>query len=168
VSKSRTFLAIVCLVVLTGCRPAVVILPPHLKTVAVATFGNRTTNYGLESLLTNQTIRQFQQDGRLSVVSEDSADLLIKAEIRQYNDDVILVDPTTNRPKQYRLTVVYNLTAVDQVDQRALFDETNLAQTVLYYTADFPGAVSMTEDQAREQLAQDLGLSIVRRTIEGN
>jgi hypothetical protein len=41
-------------------------------------------------------------------------------------------------------------------------------RSVLFYTADYPGAIVETEDQALTRLSEDLALSLVRRVIEGS
>jgi hypothetical protein len=159
-------LVLSCVAALGGCHPAALVLPPHLKTVGVSTFENKTSTYGLESLLTDQTILQFRQDGRLDYVSENKADLLVKATVTRYLKESILTDTATNRPKQYRLSVTYQLKAVDQVDGRTLFDLNDQARSVLYYTSDFPGALAETEEQAQIRLAEDTARAIVRKTLE--
>lgn len=152
---------------LGGCRPAVIILPPHIHSVALTAVDNRTSQYGLEALCTQSVMRQFQTDGRLVLVSEEKADLLVKVSIRQYQRDVLIADPKTNRPQQYRLSIQYDLTAVDEIDRKPLFEDKGRVRSVLFYTADYPGAAAETEDQALQRLMDDLAYSLVRRVIEG-
>ena len=152
--------------ILVGCHPAAVVLPPHIRTVGISNVENRTSTYGLDSLLTEQTIREFRQDGRLDYVPEGKADLLVNVTVTRYLKESILTDTATNRPKQYRLSITYQLKGVDQVDGRTLFDLTDQGRGVLYYTADFPGALVETEEQAQARLVEDLARAIVRRTLE--
>jgi hypothetical protein len=151
-----------------GCHPATIILPPHIHTIGLSVIENHTSQYGLESVCTQQILQELQADGRLLVVSDKSADLVLKMSIRQYQRDIILTNTTNNRPEQYRLSVVYNLTAIDQIDQKPLFEDNGRVRSVLFCTADYPGAIVETEDQALLRMAQDLAHSLVRRVIQGN
>jgi hypothetical protein len=153
---------------LLGCHPATIILPPHIHTVGLAVVENQTSQYGLEALFTQKVMRQFQTDGRFSLVSDNQSDLVVKLVIRKYEKDILLTDTATNRPQQYRLSVQYDLTATDQIDQRPLFEDKGRVRSVLFYTADYPGAIVETEDQALTRLSEDLALSLVRRVIEGS
>jgi hypothetical protein len=150
-----------------GCRPATIILPPHIHSIGLAVVGNQTSQYGLEALCTQAVLRQLQADGRFPLDSDLKADLVVKMVIRQYQREILLTDPTTNRPQQYRLSIQYDLTATDQIDQRPLFEDKGRVRSVLYYTADYPGAIVETEDQALTRLSEDLATSLVRRVIEG-
>lgn len=151
-----------------GCRPAAVVLPPHIQSVAVPTIENRTSTYGLDALISQRVILQFQQDGRLVVSTPGNADLTVRIVVKKYLEECILTDTVTNRPKQYRLDIIYDLSASDEADNHTLLEATDLGQSVLYYTADFPGAIVETEDQALARLAEDLSRSVVRRVIQGN
>ena len=153
---------------LFGCHPATIILPPHIHTVGLGIVNNRTSQYGLESLCTQQVLQELQADGRLRVDSDKSADLVVQLDIRQYQKEVLLTDPATNRPQQYRLSIQYDLTATDKIDQRPLFEDKGRVRSVLYYTSDYQGAIVESEDQAILRLAQDLARSLVRRVIQGN
>ncbi len=55
------------LVFLAGCHPAALVIPSYIQTVGVQLFDNRTSYYGLDTLFTAATIRQFQIDGRLPI-----------------------------------------------------------------------------------------------------
>jgi hypothetical protein len=153
---------------LLGCRPATIILPPHIHSVGLAVVENQTTQYGLDAICTQAVIRQFSTDGRFLLVTDNQADLVVKMVIRKFERDILLTDVNTNRPQQYRLSIQYDLTATDQIDQRPLFEDRGRVRSVLYYTADYQGAIVETEDQAITRLSEDLALSLVRRVIEGS
>jgi len=151
-----------------GCRPATIILPPHIHSIGLAVVENRTSQYGLEGLCTQAVLRQLQADGRFQLDSDLKADLVVKMVIQKYQREVLLTDAASNRPQQYRLSILYDLTAIDQIDQRPLFEDKGRVRSVLYYTADYPGAIVETEDQALNRLSGDLATSLVRRVIEGS
>lgn len=151
-----------------GCRPATIILPPHIHSIGLAVVENRTSQYGLDGLCTQAILQQLQADGRFQLDSDLKSDLVIKIVIQKYQKEVLLTDTATNRPQQYRLSLLYDLTATDQIDQRPLFEDKGRVRSVLYYTSDYPGAIIETEDQALTRLSQDLATSLVRRVIEGS
>jgi hypothetical protein len=150
-----------------GCHPAALIVPSYLQNVGVSVFENKTSYFGLETLFTRATIRQFQEDGRLPLVDSDKADLVVKVVIRQYVQEPQMYDPKTNYVLQYRLSVVYDLAAVDQQEKKTFVEDTGRVHSVYFYTPQYVGAPSQTMDQAVSQLADDTAHTIVRRVLEG-
>ena len=59
-------------------------LDPKYQTIAVNAFLNQSKEYDLQAPLTNAVIRKFMADGRLRVVPEDQADLIVEGAIRDY------------------------------------------------------------------------------------
>jgi hypothetical protein len=150
-----------------SCHPAVLIVPSYVKTVGVELFQNRTSYYGIETLFTEATIRQFQTDGRLPIEDPGRADLVVKVVIRQLDKMVAYYDPKTNAPLQYRLSVTYDIASVDQREKKSFFEDNGKVHSYYYYTPQYVGAVTQTEDQAMAQLADDMSRTIVRRVLEG-
>ncbi|HVZ80873.1 MAG TPA: LPS assembly lipoprotein LptE [bacterium] len=167
----RTFLSLGALVApiffLSGCHPAVLIVPSYIKTVGVELFQNRTSYFGLETLFTRATIRQFETDGRIPLEDPDHADMVVKVVIRQLDKIPSYYDPKTNAVLQYRLSVTYDIAAVDQREKKTFFEDNGKIHSLFYYTPDYVGAVTQTEDQAMAQLAEDMARTIVRRVLEG-
>lgn len=143
------------------------IVPSYIQNVGVALFENKTSYYGLDTIFTKATILQFQQDGRLPLVNSDQADLVVKAVIRQYVQEPQMYDPNTNYVLQYRLSIVYDLAAVDIQEKKTFVEDTGKIHSYYFYTPQYSGAPSQTMDQAVSQLAQDTAYIIVRRVLEG-
>jgi hypothetical protein len=152
---------------LLGCHPAALIVPSYIQNVGVALFENKTSYYGLDTIFTQATILQFQEDGRLPLVDSNQADLVVKATIRQFVIEPQMYDPNTNYVQQYRLSIVYDLAAVDEQEKKAFVEDTGKIHSIFYYTPQYTGAPSETQDQAVSQLAADTALIIVRRVLEG-
>lgn len=153
---------------LSGCHPAAMIVPSYIQNVGVALVDNKTSYYGLDTVITQTLIRQFQMDGRLPVVDSDNADLTVKVAIRQYIQEPQLYDPKTNLVQEYRLSFVYDLAAIDQREKKTFVEDTGKIHSIYFYTPQYSGAPSQTMDQAVTQLAQDMAYVIVRRVLEGN
>jgi hypothetical protein len=152
---------------LTGCRPAVLVVPSYIQNVGVALFENRTSTFGLESVLTQATIRQFQVDGRLPIAGSDKSDLVVKVIVRKYVEEPLLFDSKSNYVLQYRLSIVYDLASVDQKERKTFLEDVEKVHSVYYYTPQYTGAITETKDQAVARLADETGRSIVRRVLEG-
>ena len=60
-------------------------LDPQYQTIAVNAFLNNSKEYDLQAPITNAVIRKFMADGRLRVVPEDQADLILEGVIRNYS-----------------------------------------------------------------------------------
>jgi hypothetical protein len=159
--------AVVGLVFLAGCHPAALIIPSYIQSVGVQLVDNRTSYYGLETVFTQAIIRQFQVDGRIPVAPPDQSDLLVKVLIKQFNIDPLFYDPTTSYVLQYRISVVYDLAAVDQREKKTFLEDTGKIHSYYYYTPQYVGAISQTQDQAITALADDTALTLVRRVLEG-
>ncbi len=150
-----------------GCHPAAMIVPSYIQNVGVALFENKTSYYGLDTIFTQATIKEFQQDGRLPYVDSAGADLVVKATIRQFVLEPQMYDPNTNYVLQYRVSVVYDLAAIDTQEKKTFVEDTGKIHSEYYYTAQYTGAPSQTQDQAVSQLADDTAYTIVRRVLEG-
>jgi hypothetical protein len=151
----------------SGCHPAALVIPSYIQSVGVQLFDNRTSYFGLETLFTQTTIREFQMDGRLPLEDPDKADLLVKVVIRQYDKVPVFNDPKTNAVLQYRLSITYDLAAVDQKEKKTFVEDNGKIHSYYYYTPQYNGAINQTEDQAVSQLASDMSHTIVRRVLEG-
>src|SRR5207247_11478556 len=53
-------------------------LPSHLKTIAIPTFANRTSEPGGENFLTRAVVDAFSTNGRLRVVGPDAAGSILE------------------------------------------------------------------------------------------
>jgi hypothetical protein len=151
-----------------GCHPAAMVIPSYIRTVGVEVFKNQTSYSGLETTITQNLIQQFQIDGRLAIENPEKADLVVRGVVRKYIIEPILFDPKTNIVLQYRLSVVYDLAALDQQEKKTLFEDSQRIHSIFYYTPEYVGAIQQTQEQALTQLAREMACSSVRRVLEGN
>jgi len=169
---SLGFSAVLCalsvFVVQSGCAPAVMVVPSHVRSVGVDLFENRTSIYGLETTMTQAAMRAFQVDGRLSLEDPGSADLRVRGIIQRFVEEPLLFDTATNQVLQYRLSVVYDLSAQDVREGKVLQEDRERTTSVIYYTPGYTQAIPETREQALLRLGEDMGRLIVRRVLEGN
>ena len=163
----KTGIAVGLALTFFGCHPAPLVVPSYLQNVGVEIFQNQTSYYGLETIFTQAAIRGFQLDGRLALEDPEKSDLVVKVVVRKYIEEPLFFDTKTNNVLQYRLTVVYDLAAVDQREKKTFLEDKERAQSIFYYTPDYSGAISETKDQAIARLGDDLGRSIARRILTG-
>jgi len=152
---------------LAGCHPAELVIPSYLHTIGVEPVKNQTSYFGLDTTFTQNLIRQFQVDARLTVDDPQKADLLVKIIIRQYNINPVFFDPKTNMVLQYQLTMTYDIAAIDQVEKKTLLEDTGKNHSVYYYTPQYVGAITETQDQAANRMLGEAAELTVRRVLEG-
>jgi len=131
-------------------------------------FENRTSIYGLETTFTQAVLRAFQVDGRLSLEDPGSSDLRVRAVIQRFVEEPLLFDTATNQVLQYRISVVYDISAQDAREKKVLQEDREKITSVIYYTPGYTQAIPETRDQALLRLGEDMGRLIVRRVLEGH
>jgi len=140
-------------------------LPAYIKTVAIPVFDNQTFKYGLESDLTRIIVDEFITDGHLEVVSEASADAVLRGNIVYYKLEPISFD-ANEVVTEYNLTISLNIVFEDKTSKEVLWEEPNIYEYVNYFPLG-SGGTPETEQDAFERLAQLLSQDVVRRTVEG-
>lgn len=161
------------LAVLSGCgagesgvyQPKTLLLPPHIRFIAVRPFVNKTQFFGLEDKLLLRVSEEFIRDGRLPFVNDEGqADGVVAGEIVRYMKDPISFDEN-NVAAEYKLWVIINLRFIDRVNKQVLWEEPRMEQSYRYFVETKPGGI--TEEQARELLWDLFARDIVKRCIEG-
>jgi hypothetical protein len=162
-------LALIALLVPSGCGYSFRgTLPPHIRTVGVPIFVNRTAMPTAAALITRAVVQAFSTNGRLTVVNPSEADSILEGEVIGY-----LVAPTAfdSRVNVRTLRVYVTLNVLFRDVKRNVI----LFRQVVTERADFqvPGGptpvVSQTvseEETALQSAAIDIGRSIVSLAIE--
>ena len=162
----RALLVLLVIAALSGCGYSLRgTLPGHLRTIAVPTFTNRTSEPGVENFLTRAVVEAFSTNGRLRVVSPEAADSILDGEVTGYELQSVAFDPSAN-VRQYRLLVTMNLRYRDVRDEKLLFERKGYQER-----ADFRVAGAVSDTIAREQgalrtAAVDIARAIVAFTLE--
>jgi len=97
-------------------------LDPKYQTIAVASFYDKTREYGLQAPLTNAVIRKFIADGRLQVVPEGNADLLMEGVILDYSLRGLTYDED-DEVTQFLLVITAGVRVTDQETGEVLWEE---------------------------------------------
>jgi hypothetical protein len=145
--------------------PPAIILPAHIKTIAVRPFENTTSQPEIGQKLWLATTQEFVRDGRIAYSdSEEKADGVVVGTITQYRETELSHDVNLI-PREYQIWVIMNLKFLDRSNNQYLWEEPLLEQKLRYFVETEPGG--KTSEEAREELWDRFSRDIVRRTIEG-
>jgi hypothetical protein len=148
-----------------GYKPSAILLPAHIRRIAVRPIVNKTQYFGLEEKLRLRIEEEFIRDGRLPYVNrEEESDGIVSAEIVRYIREPITYDDN-HVVQEYKLWVIINLTFIEKAANAVLWEEPRMEQEYRYFVETQPGGV--TEEEARELLWELFARDIVKRTIEG-
>ena len=136
-------------------------LAPHLKTVAVPLFENRTAEFGLSEELTDTVIDEFNQDNTLKIADRNSADILINGTIVRVDDRAGAY--TQNEVVQdLKIYLTVNIKCLDQVKRTILWEE-RLTQ---WGTYDLAGGADARLDGISEAIDK-VSEEILNKTVSG-
>ncbi len=150
-----------------GCSYTVSgVLPGHLKTIAIPVFGNNTVEFRLADDVTQAITEAFQADRRLRLVREQDADAVLRGTVVGYRNQVFGYT-AEERATQYEIVLVVQVAFRDQIKNRVLWKEDQLAVRTTYDVVSVGGAPARTETEGRAEVIQKLADQIVSRTVQG-
>ena len=150
-----------------GCAYSVSgVLPGHLKTLAVPVFGNNTVEFRLADDVTLAITDAFLADRRLRIVRERDADAVLRGTVVAYRNQVYGYT-AQERATQYEIVLVVQVSFRDQVKNRILWKEDQLAVRTTYNVVPVGGEAAKTETEGRKEVIQKLADQIVSRTVQG-
>jgi len=150
-----------------GCSYTVSgVLPSHLKTVAIPVFGNNTVEFRLADDVTQAITDAFQADRRLRIVRERDADAVLRGTVVAYRNQVYGYT-AQERATQYEIVLVLQLSFRDQVKNRILWKEDQLAVRTTYNVVATGALPARTETDGRAEVIRKLADQIVSRTVQG-
>jgi len=122
------------------------------------------TNYpAIETELTKAVIERFIWDGDIRPSREEDADLLLKGEVVEFRRDALRYIENTEDVEEYRITLVVNLTLIDALTNKVIWQENGLAGEATFFTT---GANAEPEDVGIKKAVADLARRIVERVVE--
>ncbi len=152
-----------CISSLLKARPSA--LPDYVHKIAVRPFGNVTQQYGLEDKLTLAAQSEFNRDGRYQISAEGQADGVVTGQITKYILEPLSYD-ANHIPTEYKLTILVTISFLDKVKNQTLWTDPSVYGELRYFVASSGLAGSLTEDEARQTIWDQLSRDIVTRTIE--
>ncbi|PYM08318.1 MAG: hypothetical protein DMD82_03065 [Candidatus Rokuibacteriota bacterium] len=157
--------AVACLLT-AGCGYSVTSnLPPHIRTVAVPIFANRTQEPAVENLISRAVVEAFTTNSGLRVANPEDADAILEGEIVGYQLQPLAFNQAAN-VREYRLVVTLNLRFKDVRTNELLLDEKGIQEKADFRAASDVAVSIASEQSALRQAATDIGRAIVNLAID--
>lgn len=169
--------AAVLIFALSGCGYTTKsLLPANYRTIHVDNFKNaikitaeqsnermyRGYRPGMEITITKAVIDKYLMDGNLRIASSEAADLVLTAELIDFNRGGIRYDNNDN-VEEYRIELVVNMELTEAKTGKTVWKEPGFAGETTYRTS---GSLAMSESAAIDAAIVDLARRIVERTVE--
>jgi len=139
------------------------VLPRHIQTIAVAPFENQTFEPGLEidfnKKLTDRIL--FERIARLAPPSK--AEAVLKGSLLEYEREPLRYTDA-QEIQEYRLRLVVHAVLEDAKTGEVLWSENRFSGESTFFTS---GALTKSEQTARDELFDDLARRLVSRLAEG-
>lgn len=135
-------------------------LPPHLRTICVDTFENRTSEPNIESRITMYVRREFQHDGQLKIVAtEEESDITLKAVLESYDVESLIYEKNNpNTTRRYRARIYCTLTATETATGKLIVSQRVSGDTT------FPAAGDTVT--ARRNALNDVARSLAKEVVD--
>ena len=152
------------------------LLPSNYKTIYVGNFKNgikitaeqsnermyRGYRPGMEIKITKAVIDKYLTDGNLRIDTPERADLILTAELIDFNRGGIIYD-TNDNVEEYRVIIVVSMELTEAKTGKTVWRESGFSGETTYRTS---GSLVMTENGAIDAAIADLAKRIVERTVE--
>jgi hypothetical protein len=129
-------------------------LPPHLNTIAIPLFENRTAEFGISETLTDAVIDEFIRDGSLQIADRGSADVLLTGAIVSVSDRAGAFDQDET-VQDIKVYISVQIECLDQVKRQQMWQE-RITQFGSYDPAQGPTGRTDAYDQAFERISQEI------------
>lgn len=140
-------------------------LPPDIQKVAIVQFENHSQKPGVERTLTDAVKEEFIADGRLTLTSGETADLLVTADIRAYTLEPVTFNPS-DRVNDYRLHLEADVTVRDLVRKKLWLKQRLSTKTDFRVTADVASS-DVAESAAARHGSREFAQQFLNLVLEG-
>lgn len=148
---------------LTGCYSFRGQTAGDIKSVAVPTFENESTEFGLAERVTEELIRAFQREGVLRITSPDQADAILVGRIVRVEDAPYSARVAQEiQVEEYRFSMTTQIDLVDNRTQEVLWSQPYTSWATYPYTGSLD-----SRESAIEEAVSKLQIDLVNR-IAGN
>ena len=137
---------------------------PHLKTIRVSTFENRSTQYAVQEEILDALAGDFQKDGQLKVV-ELAPDCVLEGVVLDYQNDIYDYN-AQDVVTQYRVKMLFSITLTDLVKNEEIWKNDALLLEQTWSEQSTSVDIPNTEEKAREEIYGDLYDKIKESTFE--
>jgi hypothetical protein len=178
---SSIVLVLVSLLLLSSCGYGFTsvggIVPEDTKTIAIPAFINGTAEPYVDVEVTKAVVKEFLTDGRLKVVSAETADLVLKGKVTKF-DMTPSAYTTDNYVQSYTVSIGLNVTVEDVKTHKIILQDTgigsvfNASYGVSIVTSNGASTVDITatkiaKETALKSACRDVASTLRSRLLEG-
>ncbi|MCD6204817.1 MAG: LptE family protein [Candidatus Marinimicrobia bacterium] len=140
-------------------------LPPHIKSIAIPLFGDRTAEFNIQQTVTDQIRIGFIKENILKLVEEENANSVLYGTIQSIQDRPLVYqgDASGEAVTEYRLTLKIEVEWYDKVEEKTVFKKTFTA----YSEYDPTGATDRTRELALTESVDQITEDIVNQILAG-
>ncbi len=129
-------------------------MAPHLKTVAVPLFDNRTAEFRVAEDLTDAVISSFTRDNSLKIADRGAADVLVEGTIVQIDERAGAFDQSES-VQDMKIYLSVQIKCTDQVKRELLWQE-RLTHFGSFDPSQGPEARNEALIEAMDKVSQDV------------
>lgn len=145
------------------------IVPQGAKTIAIPVFINTTTEPYVDVEVTKAVVEEFLTDGRLKVVSEDAADLVLRGRVTRFDLTPQAYTADTH-VQSYNVGIGVSISIEDTKTQKLILKDAVFSSVFTSSYAVTLGDISQTKiakDAAMESACKNLASTLRSRVLEG-
>jgi lipopolysaccharide assembly LptE-like protein len=143
------------------------LIPKSVKTIAVPTFANRTTQYKLRDSVPIAIAREFRARTKYQIVNDPNlADAVLRGEITLVGISPTIYDPTTSKATAIGIEAYLNLKLVERATGKVIWSKYALHLRENYELAVDPSKYFDESDFATSRLSQTIASTVVNLILE--
>ncbi len=151
--------------VLSGCVYSVYSNAyPHLKKISVRAFENRSSEFDLGDKVLNELTRQFRDDGRLKVVTQQP-DCTLEGTLLSFEENIYSYD-AANNVQDYQLKLVCSVVFTDLIENQVIYENKSLTLMEAYAVSEESSARFTTKEEATDELIKNLFRIVIQNSLE--
>ncbi|MDZ7312506.1 MAG: LPS assembly lipoprotein LptE [candidate division KSB1 bacterium] len=132
---------------------------PHLKTIAVPVFEDRTAEFGIKEKLTNTIIQEFTRDNTLKIADRRAADSILQGTLLRVEERAGVYNPQET-VQQIRIYLTVQMKYEDLKKRKTVW-EGELTQ----FGAYAPG--STNRQAAIDEAIRKIATEVLNKTVSG-
>ncbi|MCI0512818.1 LPS assembly lipoprotein LptE [candidate division KSB1 bacterium] len=135
-------------------------LPPHLKSIAIPLFDDRSAEFGIKEELTDQLIEKFAKDNSLKITDRNAADLILEGTITAIRDLTGGFDRQEN-VQNMKVNVTVHIKCTDTKKRKVMWEE-----SITRWGNFEPGSLD-SRRQGITDAVQQIADEILNKTVAG-
>jgi hypothetical protein len=155
------YVALLACCLLLGCYSFRGQIAGDIKTLAIPTFTNESTEFGLSETVTDELIRGFQKDGTLRIVPDSQADAILVGTLVDAKDEPYTARSGTEiTVEEYRFSMMCRMELVIRETGEVKWTQTFPAWAIYSFGGDLSNR-DLAVTEATTKLVEDLLNKIV-------